>query len=95
MGPDRMGPHRVRFSFDGAPLEASRGMTIGGALLASGIVSWRRTGADGRPRGIFCGTGACFDCLVDVGDRQAVRACLILVRDFDEVRTSMSRRAAG
>jgi D-hydroxyproline dehydrogenase subunit alpha len=24
MGPDPMGPHRVRFSFDGAPLEASR-----------------------------------------------------------------------
>ena len=51
MGPDRMGPHRVRFSFDGAPLEAPRGMTIGGALLANGIVSWRRTRVEGRPRG--------------------------------------------
>jgi predicted molibdopterin-dependent oxidoreductase YjgC len=94
MGPDRMGPNRVRFSFDGTPLEASRGMTIGGALLANGIVSWRRTRVDGRPRGIFCGTGICFDCLVDVDDRRAVRACLVLVRDGDEVHTSMSRRAA-
>jgi glucose uptake protein GlcU len=34
---------RVRFSFDGTPLEATRGMTIGGALLANGIVSWRLT----------------------------------------------------
>ena len=90
-----MGPHRVRFSFDGRPLEVPRGLTIGGALVASGIVSWRRTGDEGRPRGIFCGVGVCFDCLVDVGDRRAVRACLVRVRDGDEVRTSTSGRAAG
>ncbi len=70
-------------------------MTIGGALLANGIVSWRLTPVDGRPRGVFCGAGACFDCLVDVDDRRAVRACLILVGDGDEVRTSRSPRAAG
>ena len=34
-----MGPGRVRFSFDGAPLEATRGMTIGGALLANGTTT--------------------------------------------------------
>ena len=93
--PSQTDPGRVSFSFDGTPLEAPRGMTVGGALLANGIVSWHRTRADGRPRGIFCGTGTCFGCLVDVGDRQAVRACLLLVRDGDEVRTGMSRRAAG
>jgi predicted molibdopterin-dependent oxidoreductase YjgC len=92
---DRTGPQRVRFSFDGRPLEAPRGLTIGGALLANGIVSWRRAGAGGRPRGIFCGVGNCFDCLVDVDDRRAVRACLVPVRDGDEVRTSTSGRGAG
>jgi predicted molibdopterin-dependent oxidoreductase YjgC len=91
---DRMGPHRVRFSFDGTPLEAPRGLTIAGALLANGIVSWRWTG-DGRARGIFCGAGVCFDCLVDVGERQAVRACLVRVRDGDEVWTSAPGRGAG
>jgi len=93
--PGRPDPTRVGFSFDGTPLEAPRGMTIGGALLANGIVSWRRTLAGGRPQGMFCGTGTCFDCLVDVGDRLAVRACLILVRSGDAVGTSRSRRAAG
>jgi hypothetical protein len=93
MDPDRMGVQRVRFSFDGTPLEAPRGATIGGALLASGIVSWRRT-PGGRPRGMFCGAGVCFDCLVDVGDRRGVRACLLPLREGDEVRTSTSRRAA-
>ena len=88
-----MAANPVRFSFDGTPLEAARGMTIGGALLANGIVSWRRTRVDGRPRGIFCGTGVCFDCLVDVDDRRAVRACVVPVADGDQVRTSTSRRA--
>lgn len=91
---DQLGPRRVRFSFDGAPLEAARGLTIAGALLANGIVSWRRT-AGGRPRGIFCGTGGCFDCLVEVGDQRAVRACLARVRDGDEVRTGTPGPGAG
>ncbi len=84
----------VSFSFDGRPLQASRGLTVGGALLANGIVSWRRTPAGGRPRGLFCATGTCFDCLVDVGGQPAVRACLVLVRDGDAVRTSTSPRTA-
>ena len=85
----------VRFTFDGRPLEAPRGMTVGGALLANGIRSWRLTRETGRPRGLFCGIGVCFDCLVDVGGQRAVRACLIPVRDGDEVRTSTSRGGAG
>ena len=92
--PVQWGPRPVRFSFDGTPLVAPRGLTIGGALVVNGILSWSRTEAGGRPRGIFCGTGDCFDCLVDVGDRRAVRACLILVRDGDQVRGSTSRRVA-
>ena len=81
---------RVRFSFDGAPMDAPRGMTIGAALLANGVMSWRLTRTDGRPRGVFCGIGACFDCLVDVGGDRAVRACLVPVSDGDEARTCAS-----
>lgn len=80
----------VRFTFDGTPLRARRGMTIGGALLANGIMSWRLTRIGGRPRGMFCAIGACFDCLVDVGGQRAVRACLIQVSDGDAVTTSGS-----
>ncbi|HEY3733640.1 MAG TPA: (2Fe-2S)-binding protein [Streptosporangiaceae bacterium] len=86
-----MAADQVRFTFDGAELAAPRGLTVGGALLANGIRSWRLTRAGGRPRGIFCAIGACFDCLVDVGDDRAVRACLVPVRDGDAVRTSDSR----
>ncbi len=83
----------LRFSFDGRPLEAREGSTVAGALLRNGIVSWRETRGRHRPRGVFCGIGTCFDCLVDVNGERAVRACLRLLRDGDRVMTSSSRGA--
>jgi predicted molibdopterin-dependent oxidoreductase YjgC len=84
----------VSFTFDGTPMTAEPGQTVGAALLAAGIRSWRVTRSGGRPRGLFCGIGACFDCLVDVNDDRAVRACLIQVHHGDQVRTSASMGVA-
>jgi predicted molibdopterin-dependent oxidoreductase YjgC len=80
----------MRFTFDGQSLTAPAGSTIAAALLRCGVKSWRRTRSD-KPRGIFCGIGNCYDCLVDVGEQRAVRACLTPLRDGDEVRSSDSR----
>lgn len=85
-----MPAERVHFTFDGRPMAAEMGQTIGAALLAAGIRSWRVTRSGGRPRGLFCGIGACFDCLVNVNGDRAVRACLVPVCEGDEVRTSGS-----
>jgi predicted molibdopterin-dependent oxidoreductase YjgC len=85
-----MPTERVSFTFDGRPMTAEVGQTVGAALLAAGIRSWRVTRSGGRPRGLFCGIGVCFDCLVDVNEERAVRACLVPVREGDEVRTSAS-----
>jgi predicted molibdopterin-dependent oxidoreductase YjgC len=81
---------RVSFTFDGVTMNAQRGQTVAAALLAGGVVSWRTTRSGGQPRGLFCGIGACFDCLVDVNDDRGVRACLIPVHDGDRVHTSVS-----
>ena len=80
----------VSFTFDGEPMTAEAGQTVGAALLAAGIRSWRVTRSGGRPRGLFCGIGVCFDCLVDVNGDRAVRACLVPVQNGDEGRTSAS-----
>ena len=80
----------VAFTFDGRAMTAEAGQTVGAALLAAGVRSWRRTRSGGRSRGLFCGIGACFDCLIDVNEDRAVRACLVVVREGDEVRTSAS-----
>jgi hypothetical protein len=74
-------------TFDGRPLEALPGRTVAAALWAAGVTAWRSTRGAGRPRGVFCGTGVCFDCLVKVNDRPNQRACLVPVRAGDVIRT--------
>jgi predicted molibdopterin-dependent oxidoreductase YjgC len=61
-------------TFEGRPIPIADGQSIGAALTAAGIRSWRTTRVGGRPRGLFCGIGVCFDCLVTVNGRR-VRAC--------------------
>jgi predicted molibdopterin-dependent oxidoreductase YjgC len=73
------------FEFDGSPVPFVEGQTVGAALWAHGIRSWRTTRFGGRPRGLFCGIGICFDCLVVVNGRPNQRACLTEVRDGDIV----------
>lgn len=63
-------------TFDGHPVPFRPGQTVGAALMAHGISSWRTTRRDGTPRGLFCGIGMCFDCLVTVDGARAERACL-------------------
>lgn len=75
------------FSFDGTDVPAEPGQSIGAALLAAGYRSWRTTRHGGAPRGLFCGIGICFDCLVVVNGRPGVLACLTEARDGDVVAT--------
>ena len=68
------------FKFNAEPIQAYPGETIAAALLAAGIRALRRTAKSGAPRGIFCGMGVCFDCLVVVDGRPHLRACLTEAR---------------
>lgn len=68
------------FTFDGVPIPFQDGWSVGAALTAAGIRSWRTTRHQGRPRGLFCGIGVCFDCLVTVDGRPSLRACLLPAR---------------
>ncbi|HEX5541391.1 MAG TPA: (2Fe-2S)-binding protein [Micromonospora sp.] len=68
------------FIFDGRRIEFRPGQSVGAALVNVGMRSWRRTRLTGRPRGIFCGIGVCFDCLVEIDGTPNQRACLIPAR---------------
>lgn len=72
---------------DDREVQALPGQTIAAALWRDGVVSWRYTRGSGRPRGVFCGIGVCFDCLVTVNGRPNQRACLTPARPGDVVRT--------
>ncbi len=65
----------ITLTFDGRPIEALQGETVAAALSAAGITTLRHT-ANGAPRGLHCGMGACFDCVVTIDGRIGRRACL-------------------
>ena len=65
------------FFFDGEPVRAYPGETVGAALLASGqrILRWT---AGREPRGLFCAMGLCHECLIVVDGVAGMRACATL-----------------
>src|ERR1700761_8371577 len=74
----------ITIQFDGKPIPALEGETIAASLSAADIVTFRRT-ASGAPRGLHCGMGACFDCVVTVDGRIGQRACMTKVADGMQV----------
>jgi predicted molibdopterin-dependent oxidoreductase YjgC len=70
----------VTVSVDGRPVTAHLGETVATVLLAEGFVATGTT-MGGSPRGVYCGMGGCFDCLVVVDDVPNTRACMTWVRD--------------
>lgn len=76
---------------DGRRAPVVPGQTVGAALLAAGVRVTRRTRLGDRPRGLFCGIGVCFDCLVTVNGEPALRACLVEAQPGDVVTTGVAR----
>lgn len=69
------GSEKVTITLDGVAVSGVIGQSIAGVILASGTVGFRRTSIAGAPRGVFCGIGVCFDCLVEVNGLRDVLAC--------------------
>jgi predicted molibdopterin-dependent oxidoreductase YjgC len=77
----------VTITIDGAPLECPAGLTLSAAMYLAGQRVMRTTPRDGLKRSVFCGMGACYDCLVSVDGRANVRACQMIVRSGMQVLT--------
>src|SRR5580658_8544463 len=80
----------IQVDLDGSPLRVRAGQSLAAALLSAGHRSWRtsrRGPGPAGPRGVFCGIGVCFDCLVTVNGRPDQRACLVVPSPGDQVRT--------
>ncbi|TDW88349.1 thioredoxin reductase [Kribbella pratensis] len=80
-------PTAVDVTVDGQPVVAQAGQTVAAVLLANGRDTWRTTRVHDRPRGIFCGIGACQDCLVTVNGLPDVRACQRTITPNDTITT--------
>jgi predicted molibdopterin-dependent oxidoreductase YjgC len=79
----------THLSFDGRRVRVEPGQTVAAALWAAGVRSWRTTRETGAPRGIFCGIGVCFDCLVTIDGAPNQRACLVPARPDMVVTTQL------
>lgn len=78
IGPEAGRP--VSIEVDGQTYTGVLGQSVAGILLANGVASWRTSSTRQQPRGVFCGIGICFDCLIEVDGRRDVRACLFRPR---------------
>lgn len=85
----------VQFTFNGEELTGYEGETVATALLASGYRDFRLTFYEGESRGLFCGMGSCFDCLVVVDGQPSARACMTRVRDGMTVARQIGNGDAG
>lgn len=83
----------VTIEVDGLPVQARAGETIATALLAQGRRSLRRTRIKGRPRGLYCAMGICFDCIVTINGESSVRACMTAVEPG--LRVTLPNRFVG
>lgn len=67
---------QITISIDGRSVVAFAGETVAAVLLAEGIRTFRQTAKTGEGRGLFCGMGICYDCLVTMDGIANLRACL-------------------
>ncbi len=78
----------ISFTFNGDIYEGVPGQSIAAALMASGVRELRTTRFHKEARLIFCGIGACFDCVVVVNGVANQRACLVEIAQNVEIVSS-------
>ena len=71
----------ISLVYDGKPVAAHPGDTVGSALAAAGVRTVSRSFKYHRPRGLLCVAGRCPNCLVSVDGTPNVRACTTPVAD--------------
>lgn len=77
----------IQIEVDGKLISAYEGETVATALLAANISTFRKTLKNQHPRGVYCGMGVCFECLVTIDGVHAQRACLTYAHDNMKIET--------
>lgn len=80
---------QVTFLIDGETAQAFAGETVAAALYANRQRILRYTSRSSLARGVYCGMGVCFDCLVEIDGKPNIRACMTPVLDGMDVRTQV------
>ncbi|ATA20944.1 glycine/D-amino acid oxidase-like deaminating enzyme [Gibbsiella quercinecans] len=79
----------IQIWFNGTPIPAQQGETIAAALARADLVSIRQTQSGDR-RGLYCGMGACFECVVEVDGCPGQRSCMTKVANGMQISSAPS-----
>lgn len=80
------GPGERTFLFEGRPVRVLPGDTVASALYRTGVRVFSRSFKYHRPRGLYCLSGDCPNCLVTVDGEPGVRACVTAAAGVERVR---------
>jgi len=78
---------KINLFVNGNRVTAYEGETVHAALTAAGIRRLKQSPTNRQARGVFCGMGICYECLVAINNIPDQRACMILVEDQMKIRT--------
>ena len=78
---------QIQVLLNGRTIDAIEGQSVGALLLEQDERITRTTRFNGKPRGMFCGIGICFDCLITINGVTNQRACLTSVEDGMSIQT--------
>ncbi len=77
----------IQVTLNGRTIDATEGQSVGALLLEHDERITRTTRFDEKPRGMFCGIGICFDCLITINGVTNQRACLTSVENGMSIQT--------
>lgn len=83
--------NKIKFFFEGQPVEGYEGEPIAAALHAAGIKVLRHSVKLDRPRGFFCAVGKCSSCLMEVDGIPNVFSCITPIKDGMQVKRQKGR----
>jgi glycine/D-amino acid oxidase-like deaminating enzyme len=89
------------FTFDRQQIRALAGETVAAALAANGIAALRQSDTSATKsfhrlsHGLYCGMGACFECVVTIDGRANQRACLVKIRGGEEIKSAPPKGTAA
>ena len=85
----------VTIEVDGRPLQAAVGDSVAAALLAGGLLAFRRHPVGGEARAPWCLVGNCHECLLEIDGQPNRQSCLVEVREGMRVRRPLTRPGDG
>ena len=80
---------------DGEKIIAFEGETVASALIAAGRRTFRRTTKKNHNRGMYCGIGLCYECMMVINGVPNTRACQTLATPGCRVETQKGLQRLG